>query len=161
MHKEKNSRSILPLRHNLIGIWQIASYILHLSRVRVTDFVISPPIVGTFNHDDICSWTAELYGVALTGKLSADHSHRDWGTAESYRKEEEKRLSPLHYIGGKSICVHFSSVWGKLIPRNEGVAIHNFNSNRINISNFSNFTDIFYSNNNIFYLKSFQKFLLS
>lgn len=83
IRKEKNIRSIIPLRHNLIGIWQIASYILHLSRVRVTNFVISPPIVGTFNHDDICSWTAEFYRVALTGEFSADHSHRNWGTAES------------------------------------------------------------------------------
>ena len=79
----KNIRNILPLRHNLIGIRQIASYILHLSRVRVTDFVISPPIVGTFNHDDICSWTAKLNGVTLTGELSANHSHRNGGTAES------------------------------------------------------------------------------
>ena len=86
---KKNIRSVIPLRHNLIGIWQIASYILHLSRVRVTDFVISPPIVGTFNHDDICSWTAQLYGVTLTGELSADHSHRYWGTAESCGKEED------------------------------------------------------------------------
>ena len=86
----KNIRNIIPLRHNLIGIRQIASYILHLSRVRVTNFVISPPIVGTFNHDDICSWTAELNGVALTGELSANHSHWNGGTAESYQKEEEK-----------------------------------------------------------------------
>ena len=86
----KNIRNIIPLRHNLIGIRQIASYILHLSRVRVTNFVINPPIVGTFNHDDICSWTAELNGVALTGELSANHSHWNGGTAESYQKEEEK-----------------------------------------------------------------------
>ena len=86
----KNIRNIIPLRHNLIGIRQIASYILHLSRVRVTDFVISPPIVGTFNHDDICSWTAKLNGVTLTGELSANHSHRNGGTAESYQQEEEK-----------------------------------------------------------------------
>ena len=86
----KNIRNIIPLRHNLIGIRQIASYILHLSRVRVTDFVISPPIVGTFNHDDICSWTAELNGVTLTGELSVNHSHWNGSTAESYQMEEEK-----------------------------------------------------------------------
>lgn len=111
MHKEINIRSIIPLRHNLIGIWQIASYILHLSRVRVTDFVISSPIVGTFDHDDISSWTAELYGVALTGQLSADHSHGYWGAAESYQKEEEEKISPLYYLQRKSTCVCFSSVY--------------------------------------------------
>lgn len=119
------------MRHNLIGIWQIASYILHLSRVRVTDFVISPPIVGTFNHDDICPWTAELYGVALTGQLSADHSHRDWGAAESYRKEEKKVKCSSSHTREKCMCLLFRCLGSKLISRNERVAIHNFNLNRI------------------------------
>lgn len=128
MHTQKKTIiNIIPLRHNLIGIWQIASYVLHLSRVRVTNFVISPSIVGTFYHDDICSWTAELYGVALTGQLSADHSHRNWGTAESYRKEKEEILSHLHYIRRKSTCVCFSSAWDKLIPKKKPVAINHFN----------------------------------
>lgn len=126
MHKEKNIRSFIPLRHNLIGIWQIASYILHLSRVRVTDFVISPPIVGTFNHDDICSWTAELYGVALTGELSSYHSHRYWGAAESYRKEEEEKEVPFITYKGKYMCLPFQGL-GKLIPTNKAVTIHNSN----------------------------------
>lgn len=124
--KKTNIRSIIPLRHNLIGIWQIASYILHLSRVRVTDFVISPPIVGTFNHDDICSWTAELYGVAFTGELSADHSHWYWGAAESYRKEEEEKEVLFIIYKGKYMCLPFQCL-GKLIPNNKAITIHNFN----------------------------------
>lgn len=106
----ENIRSIIPLRHNLIGIRQVASYILHLSRVRVTDFVISPPIVGTLNHDDVCSWAAELNGVALTGELPADHSHWNRGPAESYRKgREEKWVIPLTYKG-KAMCLLFQCV---------------------------------------------------
>lgn len=73
----------IPLSHNLIGIWQITADILHLSRIRVTDFIISPPVVGTFDHDNICSRAAKLYGVTLAGQLPSDHSHGDWGTAES------------------------------------------------------------------------------
>lgn len=76
---------IIPLRHNLVGIWQITSDVLHLSRVRITDFVVSPAVVGTFDHDDVGPWTAQLYGVALTGQLSADHGHRDGGAAERCR----------------------------------------------------------------------------
>lgn len=81
----------VPLRHNLIGIRQIASDILHLSGVRVTDFVVGPPIVGALDHDNICSWTAELYGVALTGQLSAHHGHRNGGAAESYQEEKDRK----------------------------------------------------------------------
>lgn len=73
----------IPLSHNLIGIWQITADILHLSRIRVTDFIVGPAVVGTFDHDHICSRAAQLDGVTLAGQLPSDHSHGHWGTAES------------------------------------------------------------------------------
>lgn len=92
------------MRHNLIGIWQITSDILHLSRIGVTDLVIGPPVVGTLDHDDVCARTAELDGVALTGELSADHGHGNWGTAESYRKRQ-KRHHHHHCTSKTSMCL--------------------------------------------------------
>lgn len=98
----------VPLRHNLIGIWQITSDILHLSRVRVADLVICPPIVGTLDHDDVCARTAELDGVALTGELSTDHCHGNWSTAESYRKRQKRHHH--HHCASKTSSICFPSI---------------------------------------------------
>lgn len=113
----KKQRRIVPLRHNLIGIWQITPDVLHLSRVRVTDLVISPPIVGTLDHDDIGSWAAELDGVALTGELSAYHGHGNRGTAESCQKRWGNKKSSLVH-STEHAAVYFSGAWGQLRTRN-------------------------------------------
>lgn len=106
----------VPLRHNLVGIWQVTSDILHLSRVRVTDLVICPSVVGTLDHDDVCARTAELNGIALTGELSADHCHGNGGTAESWgRRERKKRHHHRHHCISKDItCIYFPSIWVNL-----------------------------------------------
>jgi hypothetical protein len=100
------------LRHNLIGIWQITPNVLHLSRVRVTDLVIGPPVVGALDHDDVCARTTELNGVALTGELSADHCHGNWGAAESYRKRQKRYHH--HWTSKDFTHFGFSSVPGNI-----------------------------------------------
>lgn len=59
----------LPLCHNFVGVWKEAFCVLHLERVSITDLVICPSIVGTFYHDNIAAWTAQVDGVAFTGEL--------------------------------------------------------------------------------------------
>lgn len=62
--------NFLPLWHDFVGIWKIAVDVLHLEGVSIADFVVCSAVVGTFNHDDITSWTPQVDGVALTGQLS-------------------------------------------------------------------------------------------
>lgn len=62
--------AVLPLRHDLVGIREIAVDVLHLERVGVTDLVIRSAIIGTFDHYDITSGTAQIDGVTLARQLS-------------------------------------------------------------------------------------------
>lgn len=62
--------AVLPLWHDLVGVWKIAVYVLHLERVGIADLVVRSAIVGAFDHNDITSWTPQINGVTLTRQLS-------------------------------------------------------------------------------------------
>lgn len=63
------SAAVLPLRHDLVGIWKIAVGVLHLERIGIADLVICSAVVGAFDHYDITSWTPQINGVTLTRQL--------------------------------------------------------------------------------------------
>lgn len=104
MPTDRSGSRAIPLRHNLIGIGQVASDVLHLSWVGVTDLVVGPPVVGTFNHDDVGARTAELNGVALAGQLPADHGHGDRGAAESWAGETTSQGHTHRLLGRRGVC---------------------------------------------------------
>lgn len=56
----------IPLAHDLVSIWKVATRILHLRRVGVADLVVCASVVGALDHDDVGAGTAQLDGVTLT-----------------------------------------------------------------------------------------------
>lgn len=62
--------AVLPLWHDLVGVWKIAVYVLHLERVGIADLVVRSAIVGAFDHNDITSWTPQINRVTLARQLS-------------------------------------------------------------------------------------------
>lgn len=57
---------LIPLAHDLVSVWKVATRVLHLRRVGVTDLVVRASVVGALDHDDVSAGTAQLDGVTLT-----------------------------------------------------------------------------------------------
>lgn len=86
--------AILPLWHDLVGIWKIAVDVLHLEGVSIANLVVRSAVVGGFDHYDITSWTPKINGVAFTRQLSPHQAKRqDSPTKPWGRGEKERALS--------------------------------------------------------------------
>lgn len=86
--------AVLPLWHDLVGVWKIAVYVLHLERVGIADLVVRSAIVGAFDHNDITSWTPQINGVTLARQLSPHQAKWQGSSTEPWgRREGEGALS--------------------------------------------------------------------
>lgn len=67
----------LPLRHDLVGVGEVAARVLHLRQVGVADLIVRAAVVGALDHDDVSAGAAQLDGVALARQFPPHHRHGD------------------------------------------------------------------------------------
>lgn len=85
------ARKNLPLRHDLERVGQIAVDVLHLKGVSIADLVVCPAVIGTLDHDDITSWTAQVDGVTLARQLPPHQTKRHRCPAKPCKTEKDFR----------------------------------------------------------------------